>query len=275
MKAGFVQFAPIFGEKEENLQKIDEIVLSHASADLLVLPELCTTGYLFKDKNEVKRFAEEVPRGKTIKRWEDLASKAGTYLVAGICEKTKNDAYYNSAVLIGPEGFIDVYRKIHLFDKEKELFVPGSGPFKVYNINGVRIGIIICFDWAFPEITRILAIHGAEIICHPANLVLPFAQTAMLTRSIENRVYTITANRIGTDDRTNTKLTFTGQSQIVDPTMKRLARASKTKEEVKIVSIEPKLAQNKMITANNHVFLDRRIDLYEPLLKNITFKNNK
>ena len=266
MKVGYVQFHPQFGEVENNRARTLQLIRENAKADLLVLPELCTTGYLFEDAAELKRLAEFVPDGKSVKKWITVAKETETYLVAGICEKTKDGKFYNSAVLISPEGYIDTYRKIHLFNTEKKFFAPGTGPFKIYDIGLAKIGMIVCFDWAFPESTRILALHGAEIICHPSNLVLSFAQKAMLTRSIENKVFTITANRIGDDIRPKSKLSFTGESQVTSPQMEVLIRASPDIEEVGIVTIDPTKAQNKMITANNHIFMDRRVELYHPLL---------
>lgn len=266
MKVGYIQFHPRFGEIDYNRTRTLDLIHQGADADLLVLPELCTTGYLFEDKTELERLAEFIPEGKSTKAWIKIAKVTNTYLVAGICEKTKEGEFYNSSVLIGPEGYIDTYRKIHLFNTEKDFFSPGNGPFKIYDIGITKLGMIICFDWAFPELTRILALHGAEIICHPSNLVLSFAQKTMLARSIENRVYTITANRIGEDVRPSSKLSFTGESQVTSPKMEILSKASVDKEEVSIVEIDPSLAQNKMITANNHIFLDRRIELYHPLL---------
>ncbi|NHJ86982.1 MAG: acyltransferase [Asgard group archaeon] len=272
MKVGFVQFEPIFDESEKNLSKSIELIKQGKDADLLVLPELCSTGYLFEDISELQRLGEKVPSGPSTQAWIEVAQETNTFIVAGICEKISKEVFYNSAVLVGPEGFIDVYRKVHLFNTEKDFFKSGNGPFKIYNIGKCKLGIIICFDWIFPEITRILALYGAEIICHPANLVLPFAQKAMLTRSIENRIFTITANRIGTESRPNESLTFTGMSQITDPKMKQLAKASKDQTEVQIIEIDPALARNKMITANNHIFADRRVDLYNPLLRDLPNK---
>ncbi|MEA2071577.1 MAG: nitrilase-related carbon-nitrogen hydrolase [Asgard group archaeon] len=272
MKVGFIQFAPNFGNKKENVQKSIKLIKKGAEADLLVLPELCNTGYLFVDKSEVNRLAETIPDGKSTKAWERIAKETNTFLVAGICERTENGAFYNSAVLIGPDGYIDTYRKIHLFDTEKKFFQAGKGPLKIYDILDTKIGIIICFDWIFPEISRILALHGAEIICHPANLVLPYAQHAMLTRSIENKVFTITANRIGVDDRPKSKLEFTGMSQITSPKMTALEKAERDIEEVRIIDIDPSIAKDKMITNKNHIFLDRKSELYKPLLNEYPLK---
>ncbi|MHA1220499.1 MAG: nitrilase-related carbon-nitrogen hydrolase, partial [Candidatus Heimdallarchaeota archaeon] len=151
MKVGFVQFHPVFGQKTQNLEKISELIYANKEADLLVLPELCTTGYLFEDSSELTKQAEFVPDGPSIKLWEKIARETNTYIIAGICEKVGNSTtiFYNSAVLVGPEGFIDVYRKIHLFNNEKDFFEPGTGPLKIYDIGLAKIGLIICFDWIF------------------------------------------------------------------------------------------------------------------------------
>ncbi|HUT80638.1 MAG TPA: nitrilase-related carbon-nitrogen hydrolase [Candidatus Bathyarchaeia archaeon] len=270
MKIGFIQTNPIFGEREKNLARTIELIEESSEANLVVLPELCTTGYLFEDISELQRLGEKIPDGSSIRAWEKAAKETDTYLVAGICEKALDSKFYNSAVLIGPDGFIDVYRKIHLFNTEKNFFTPGNGPLKIYDIGLAKIGIIICFDWIFPEITRILALNGAEIICHPANLVLPYAQKTMLGRSIENRIFTITANRIGEDIRPESRVQFTGMSQITSPKMELLAQSSEEKEEVQIVEIDPSVARNKMVTSLNHIFIDRRVDLYKPILKDFT-----
>jgi len=267
MKIGFIQFRPIFGEKEKNISRTIEFIKKGKDADLLVLPELCNTGYLFENFKELELLGEKVIESPSIKSWEKIAQEMNLYLVAGFCEKIAKKIFYNSAVLIGPNGLIDIYRKIHLFNTEKNFFKSGNDPIRIYDIGKAKIGIIVCFDWIFPEISRILALKGAEIICHPANLVLPYAQKVMLARSIENKIFTITANRIGEDVRVNAKISFTGLSQITSPQMEILVQGTIDKEEIKVVEIDPSLAKNKMITTKNHVFLDRRIDLYQPLLE--------
>jgi predicted amidohydrolase len=122
---------------------------------------------------------------------------------------------------------------------------------------------MICYDWFFPEVIRILSLKGAQIICHPSNIVLPYCQTSILGAAIQNKVFVVTANRVGCERG----MKFTGKSQIVSPEMKILVRSNKTKEEVKVVEIEPKNSDSKMITARNHVWHDRRIDLYQSLIE--------
>jgi predicted amidohydrolase len=127
--------------------------------------------------------------------------------------------------------------------------------------------MMVCFDLFYPEVTRILAIKGADVICHPANLVLPYCQDAMRTRSIENKVFSVTANRIGTEKRGNVSLTFTGKSQIVDPKGEVLASSGERSESLKIVEIDVAEAQDKLVTPNNDLFKDRKISLYKALVR--------
>ncbi len=123
---------------------------------------------------------------------------------------------------------------------------------------------MICFDWLFPEAARTLALKGADIICHPSNLVLPYCPQAMITRSIENRVYSITANRVGKEERIKgTPLSFIGLSQVVSPDGTVEYRAGSGKAEARVIEIDPKAARNKNITQVNHIFKDRRGDLYD------------
>ena len=191
-----------------------------------------------------------------------LANKINTYLIAGLVE-IDDDRIYNSSITVGPEGFIGRYRKIHLFDTEKACFHSGTEAPPVFNLNGTKVGVMICFDWRFPEIARSLALNGAEIIAHPSNLVLPHCPQAMITRCLENRVYAITANRVGNENRVPDEiLHFIGQSQVVDPDGNILIRASEVEEEVQIVEIDLGKAREKFINSKNDIFKDRRPDLY-------------
>jgi predicted amidohydrolase len=261
LKIGIYQFAPRFGKKKENLDRI-ESALQKMDADLIVLPELCTTGYQFVSQSEVDSFCELVPEGETVHRFIELCSQKSCYLAAGIGEKS-DGRYYNSAVLVGPEGHVGTYRKIHLFGEEKKWFAPGDLGFPVWKTDLAAIGMMVCFDWIFPESARSLALQGADVICHPANLVLPFCQNAMITRSIENCVFSVTANRIGTEKRGGQeRLTFTGGSQIVTPKGDVLFRLEENQETFRSVEIDPRLAQDKRITPENHLWEDRRPESY-------------
>ena len=257
MKVGFLQTFPIFGEKQENVNNA-VLKIKQLNADLVVLPELFNTGYQFTSKEEVLAFAEEVPKGQTTQALITLAKERRVYIVAGLAER-ENGRFYNSAVFVGPEGFIGCYRKLHLFYNEKKWFESGNRGLNVYDIGEAKVGIMICFDWFFPEVARYLALKGSDIICHPSNLVLPYCPQAMIIRCLENRVFAITANRIGYEKRSDEKLAFIGTSQILGTKGEILYRASSDKEEAVVVEVDPNSARDKQVTPLNHLFNDRKI----------------
>ena len=268
MKAGFIQFSPEFGKIDTNIDKALSMI-NNTNADLLVLPELFNTGYLFISRNEARKMAEEIPAGKTTQALLSIARKKKIHIVAGIAENTGKDLY-NSAVLISPKGYVATYRKIHLFNEEKLWFQPGNECFAVYDIGQCKIGIMICFDWFFPESARILALKGADIICHPSNLVLPYGQDAMITRCLENCIYAITANRTGFEERNGKSFYYTGKSQIASPDAHILYRADAEKDETGIVDIDVQIARNKKINNYNDMFADRRVECYQDLVKAVS-----
>jgi len=263
MRAGFYQYKPVFGKVERNLKKVIS-TLSRVDADLIVLPELAFTGYYFRDRQEALQYAEDPTHSATIDSLTALCREKKFYVVSGFCEKRK-DRCFNSSILIGPQGLIHVYRKLHLFNTEKNCFDEGDIPLQVNTILETKIGMMVCFDWIFPEVARSLAIQGAEIICHPSNLVLAYCQQAMLIRSLENRVFTITTNRTGVENRPQGKLKFTGRSQIVAPGGDLLYRATSQRETLHIMEIDPNCANDKLITAQNDVLGDRRSAYYSML----------
>jgi predicted amidohydrolase len=265
MKLGLYQNHPQFGEVERNVRQAVKD-LNEAGADLMVLPELFNTGYQFVSREESFGLAEVIPSGMTCETLTDLAKSKGMYLVFGLAERD-GDKVFNSAGVTGPDGFIGKYRKSHLFYEEKYFFDPGDTGFKLFDITIARIGVMICFDWWFPESTRILALMGADIICHPANLVLPECQKAMETRSLENGVFSVTANRIGAESRGGKKeLLFTGESQILDNRGRTLTSLGKDETGISVVDIDVKKARQKDITSLNDRFKDRRPELYRTLI---------
>jgi predicted amidohydrolase len=265
LRVGFYQFRPIFGQIEKNLNKVVK-KLAEVNADLIVLPELPFTGYYFKDRREVSDLAEDITKSFTVEALQSLCRKRDFYLVTGFAEKYKKKLF-NSAILIGPEGIIHTYRKLHLFNMEKEWFDPGDIPLQLQEIRGVKIGLMVCFDWIFPEVTRSLALMGADIICHPSNLVLDYCQQTMISRCIENGVFAITANRFGADIRPQGKINFTGKSQIVAPKGELLYRAVSQREVLYVHEIDPDLAKNKNMTPLNDIIKDRRPEYYKNLFK--------
>lgn len=246
------------GHSGTNLEIIQALLdeAAQKQVDVLVLPELANSGYAFASLEEAAALAEEVPTGpvcRALQAW----SQPGRMVVSGLCQKS-GDVLYNSAVVFSGGDLLAVYHKIHLFSNESKWFQPGQEPAPVLPFRQYLVGIMVCFDWVFPEMTRSLALRGAHIILHPANLVLPFCQKAMITRSIENRVFTATANRCGQER----DLYFSGLSQITAPNGSLLVQADEESSGVFCAELDPGTAENKWITALNHVLNDRRPDLY-------------
>lgn len=263
MRVGFYQFEPLFGEVKRNLDLVSTR-LRQVRCDLMVLPELFATGYQFISEGEVQALAEPVPDGPTTQRLLEIARERGMYIAAGLAER-QADRLYNSAVLLGPAGLVGLYRKSHLFCEETLYFSPGDTGFPVWDLGPARVGLLICFDWFYPEAARTLTLRGADILCHPSNLILPYCPDAMVTRCLENRVFAITANRIGSEERGGKeRLTYIGNSQIVTPRGQVLHRASRDREELVVLDIDPREARHKFLNRYNDLLRDRRADLYLP-----------
>ncbi len=261
MKVGYVQSHPVFGEIEKNFDRF-AARLGSVDCDLLVLPELAFSGYQFVSQEEVRSLSEPVPDGPTTQRCLELARQYEMHLVVGLPER-EGDHCYNSAIVVGPSGFVGCYRKTHLFFEETLFFAPGNSGLHVWDIGKARIGVMICFDWYYPEVARTLALKGADILCHPSNLVLPNCPDAMVTRSLENRVFSVTANRIGQEARGGKPpLTFIGKSEVVSPTGKILSRAPIDREELMVVDIDVNEARDKAINSYNDLLRDRRTEMY-------------
>lgn len=262
-KLGLIQFEPKLDNQEENISSLEEILVNAREADLLVIPELANSGYNFESRKQAFNLSEDIKTGRFTEFLVSQAKKYNMFIVSGINERSGNKLY-NTAILVGPKGLIGTYRKIHLFMKEKDIFEKGDLDLKVFDLGFCKTGMLICFDWIFPEVWRILALKGADVICHPSNLVLPYAQKAVPVHGMINRTFNITANRIGTEKN----LTFTGQSFVSDPYGEILSMASREMTEIIVVDIDPQNARNKMITERNHAFSDRIPSAYSFLTQN-------
>ena len=263
-KIGFVQTSPQFGNKAENFREITGL-LRGVKADLIVLPELFASGYTFTSRDEVESLAEETDRpGETSDFLKDISFLTGAVMVGGFAEK-ENSNYFNSSMMVYQDKLIGSYRKIHLFNKEKKWFRPGNLPLEVHNVNGMRIGMMICFDWIFPETCRSLALKGVQVVAHPSNLVLPYCQQAMVTRCLENRVFAVTANRIGTEKRGDEENTFTGGSQVTSCNGTVLSSAPADMHCLALSEIDPELSDNKQINEFNDILKDRRPEFYRSI----------
>ncbi len=260
MRLACLQFQPCFGNVTRNLETLERL-LRGRRADLVVLPELCTTGYTFADRAELAGLAEPVPGGPSVQALMRISAETGMTIAAGIAENA-GDRLYNSAVLVGAGGFVGLYRKVHLFDREITLFDPGDLGFPVFEAAGARIGLMICFDWRYPESARSLALNGADVIAHPSNLVMPQCQDAMRTRCLENHLLAATANRIGREQRAGVTYAFTGRSQIVGFFGERLARAEPHAEAWIEAEVEPERARERRLGRIPDILRHRRPEAY-------------
>ena len=260
----FVQTRPKFGQNEENIEDAIRLA-SKVKSDIYVFPELCNTGYAFRSKRECHSLAESLRNGNSVEQFQSFTEKRKCTIVAGLAEKDGENTY-NSSIVVERGKILGAYRKMHLFFREKIWFSKSNSGFKTFSLEtlGCRIGVLICFDWFFPEASRKLTMDGAEVICHSADLVLPGkAQLGMMATAFENRIFAITANRVGAENRgPKDKFRFTGKSQIISPEMKRLCSAGTSEVTAKVAKIDLALARTKHVTPMNDLFEDRRIDYY-------------
>ncbi len=260
--AGTVQFNPQRGDPSANLRAVERL-LHGIQADLLVLPELANSGYLYASTPDIAPYSEPGDgSGPFLGGLARLAGRTGGVIVTGFAEYA-NGEVYNSAAAVSRAGVLQVYRKTHLFLDEQDLFLPGNSGFTLFEHNGARIGMMICFDWVFPESARSLALLGAQIIAHPSNLVLPYCQQSMLTRSLENGVFSITCNRYGEEYLGEKHLRFTGGSQVVSNKGARLTQSGEEGDDVQLTAFDPALADDKWITGRNNLLGDRRTEMYK------------
>ena len=250
LRLGVVQNSPKFLKAGANLKDCFEL-MDQQHADLWVLPEFFASGYNFKTRKEAAKCAERAdgPLSSLLKAY---AAKNGCAIVAGFPEKA-GARLYNSALFVTPEK-TRVYRKTHVFGGEKRFFAAGDTGFWVEKVKGVSVGVMICFDWFFPESARTLALKGAQVIAHPSNLVLPWAPEGMKIRSLENRVFSATADRVGSERG----LDFIGQSQVVAPNGELYFRLSRDRAQAAVVSIDAWTAKDKKVHPACDLFQDRR-----------------
>jgi predicted amidohydrolase len=274
IKIACVQMEPRVGHTASNVERglafIDEAARN--GANLIVLPELCNSGYVFESRDEAFALAEEIPAGPTTKRWCEASAKHKVYLVAGIAER-EGTKLFNSAVVIGPSGYLGKFRKVHLWNEENLYFEPGNLGFPVFHTPIGRIGTFICYDGWFPESYRLCALQGADIVCIPTNWVpIPgqdpkreaMANILCMAAAHSNSLFVAAADRVGTERGQP----FNGQSVIVSYTGWPIGGpASKDKEE--IIYAEANLAdarRKRNWNEYNQVLRDRRTDVYGEML---------
>lgn len=274
VKIACIQFRPVVGDKSDNVKKSLDMIKTAADngAKLLVMPELCNSGYVFETREEAFELSEGVPNGSTTKAWSDIASQYGLHIVAGINER-EGRSLYNSSVVIGPDGHVGTFRKVHLWNEENLFFEPGNLGFPVFQTPIGRIGTFICYDGWFPESFRMCALQGADIICIPTNWVpIPgqdpkreaMANILVMAAAHSNSVFVAAADRVGTERGQP----FVGQSIIVNYTGWPIGEpASLDKEE--IIYADANLSDARRMrnwNEYNQVLRDRRTDVYDEML---------
>jgi len=261
MQLAAVQFCPVHRNVEVNTAFIVETI-GQTNADVIVFPELATSGYFFTSRQSVSAVAEPVG-GHNITRIIHAANASNRVVVCGFAESA-GDKLYNSALIAVPGAAPRVYRKTHLFYKETLCFDEGDTGFFVVPVPQLNctLGTMICYDWRFPESARALALQGADVIVCPSNLVTHIWRMAMPVRALENKVYLAVANRDGTETVHAEDVTFNGQSVIYGYNGEVLASAESTGNATLIVDIDPAATRNKKFNSVNDIFEDRRPGKY-------------
>jgi len=258
MKTAVIQFAPVLGNVQKTFEDLTPLLEDAKDANLIVLPELANSGYNFSGRGHAYKLSEYPRNSEFVDQLTSYCRINSNTIVTGFNERSKHDIF-NTALIINKKGIVGKYRKIHLFMNEKDIFSPGDLQPELFEVDGVKVGMLICFDWIFPEIWRKLALMGADLICHPSNLVLPGkAQQAIPVQAMMNKIYIAMANRVGSEG----DLTFTGNSIIADPDGNVIASASADQAEVIFAEIDTTKSRDKMATPQNHVFEDRRPEFY-------------
>jgi predicted amidohydrolase len=278
VRVAVVQFDPQVGmqNREANLRRSLELALEAANdgANLIVLPELSSTGYFFNNRQDAFEHSEAVPSGPSVQSWMDFARQHKVYLVAGLTERDGMQLF-NTGVLVGPDGFIGKYRKAHLWNLEKLWFTPGDLGFPVFDTPIGRIGLLICWDIWFPEVARILSQQGADIICSLNNWVWTppplfddagkcMASYLTMTAAHVNNVFIAAASRIGEERGAR----YLGCSLIAGTNGWPIGQvASADKQEILFADIDLTSSRSAPIWNNlNDLHRDRRTDLYDQML---------
>jgi N-carbamoylputrescine amidase len=274
VRVACIQMEPRVGHLEANIAdsvaRID--AAAAGGAKLMVLPELASSGYVFETRAEAYALAEEIPNGPACRAWTDAARRHGCWIVAGIAERV-GQRLYNAAVLIGPDGHVGTFRKMHLWAAENLFFEPGDLGFPVYSTPIGRIGMLICYDGWFPEAYRLCALQGADIVCVPTNWVpIPgqapdqpaMANVLAMGAAHVNSVFVAAADRVGTERGQP----FLGCSLILSYTGWPVAGpASRTEPETLFADLNLSEARRKRNWNDfNQILRDRRTDTYDAML---------
>lgn len=263
------QFEPELGAPRENLSRTLDLIgeAAERGAEIIVLPELANSGYAFADTEEAAAHAESRD-GATVQMWQHAAEQYRVVIVGGFCEAGETGRTYNSAAILAPGLDPTIYRKAHLWDRERLIFTPGDAHPPVVQTAHGRISTVICYDLEFPEWVRIPTLAGAELICAPVNwpdmgrpagerpgeIVRAQAQAAM------NRVSVAACDRTGTERG----IAWSAASAVIDADgwPRALSDLDARAEEILLAQIDLADSRNKKIAEYSDVIADRRTDLY-------------
>ena len=260
---------PLLCQTGANLEKmvahIEKIMREKPQTNLIIFPELITSGY--ECGAEFQKLAEVAPNGESMKKIGEYAQKYGVHIIYGFPERDPllTDILYNSTVFIDAHGkVVGVYRKVHLFGNEKSYFRPGCD-YPVFDTEIGKIGMMICWDTAFPEVARSLALQGAQLIVISTNWENPYgADWDLVTkaRAIDNIIYIAAANRVGFDQT----LGFFGRSKIINPLGVPIKELNEETEGY--IAAELDYALPLQLEADYYtIFKDRRPDTYDLVTK--------
>lgn len=270
-KIAAAQIDITFAEGERNLARMLEVLVETAKkgAKLTVFPEAALSGYCFDNVGEARPHAESIP-GPSTERFSRACRELNVFAIYGLIE-SDGDRLFNACALVGPTGLVASYRKVHLpFLGMDRFTTPGDRPFAVHDAGGVNIGMHICYDGGFPEPARVMMLLGADLLVLPTNWPPGsecMAASAVNTRAMENNVYYLACNRVGTERG----FRFIGQSKICDPRGKVLAEAAHDREEILYADIDVEFARQKKIIRVPKLheidrLRDRRPEFYGPII---------
>ena len=245
-KIAVVQFDCRLGENARNIEEMRRLlgVAADQRAKLVLFPECALSGYCYESKDEAWFFAETIPGAAS-----DLLSadcrRLGVWTMFGLLERDGTELY-NCAALLGPDGSVVTYRKLHLpFLGIDRFNTPGNRPLAVHDLGGLRVGMLICYDGSFPEAPRVLTLLGADLVVLPTNWPTGASSTVKVSevRALENHIYYAAINRVG-DER---GFHFIGRSRIINPVGDVIAACETDQEAIAYAEVDPEWARQKRV----------------------------
>jgi predicted amidohydrolase len=269
------QVAPDVGSPERSAALARESIAAAvaAGAQIVLVPELCTSGYVFREADEARAAAMPAD-GELLQGWAAEAARGDAVVVGGFCELAPDGRLFNSSALVDGDGVLAVYRKVHLWDEERLWFTPGEAPAPVVPTRYGSIGLAVCYDLEFPELTRGLALQGAELIALPTNWPhdvappdgRPVLHSLAAMTAYWNKVFVAVCDRCGTERG----LEFEGGSVIAGPDgALRAGPVEDRGTRMLMADCELNQAVDKRTSERNDAFADRRPAHYIPALLDV------